>query len=51
MFFRATFGVTRDFQNLRLSSAGILASSLISPTVSQISMKLMPTTNGITKLL
>ena len=51
MFFSAIFGVINDFQKRLRSSAGILARSLINPTVSQISMKLMPTTNGITKLL
>ena len=51
MFFKAIFGLISDFQKSRLSSEGIIARSLKSPTVSQTSMKLMPTTKGITKLL
>ena len=51
MFFKAIFGLISDFQKRRLSSDGIIARSLKSPTVSQTSMKLMPTTKGITKLL
>ncbi len=51
MFLRAVFGVTSERQSLCLSSLGIFARSLTSPAVSQQSMKQMPTTKGMTKLL